>query len=90
MRNSGKITDLLPTPVSPREENVGERFPQASPELGKINKDSKISPLAMGKNGEEILPMGKNGEEFYELLLYSPKINGVMQKDFSEKITSKS
>jgi len=57
------------SPASPREENVGERFPQASPEAGIENKDTRVSPSAMGKNGEEISAMGKNGEEFYRWVI---------------------
>jgi len=57
------------SPSSPRGENVGERFPQASPEAGIENKDTRVSPSPMGKNGEEISAMGKNGEEFYRWVI---------------------
>jgi len=46
-----------------------EVFPQASPRVRIENKDTRVSPSSMGKNGEEILTMGKNGEEIYRWII---------------------
>ncbi len=59
-------------PPSHKEINdrfFSEIFPQASPGVGIENKGMRVSPSAMGKNGEEISAVGKNGEEFHRWVI---------------------